>query len=40
MSNMPETILERYTPRISGRVPSLDGLRGVRFYWCCWDIRR
>ena len=29
MSKPPETILERYTPRISGRVPSLDGLRGV-----------
>jgi peptidoglycan/LPS O-acetylase OafA/YrhL len=29
MSNLPEAALERYTPKISGRVPSLDGLRGI-----------
>ena len=29
MSNMSETAQEQYTPRIPGRVPSLDGLRGI-----------
>jgi peptidoglycan/LPS O-acetylase OafA/YrhL len=29
MSTVPEMALEQNTPRISGRVPSLDGLRGV-----------